>query len=409
MKYEILKSIRDAVIEEDCIWIITDYLNCLFKYDFRSQEIEAAAVFPDTMSCSFASFSQILKLENEIYFIPRMARSVFCYDIVKTKFYEVNIPFEGFQSDKKMDAIVYGKDIYCVNRYPDIVIKIDSMSKETEVFFPDKSNAVKEEMEGKVHKAYKAPCIFQKQLIWSNYNDTLTIFDIKTKAFSIEHLNGVMFGMVERLQKPLDRQVKDWIVGVRSFRERIWLFSFEGKVFLHDLGMHRTEFISMEQYKRYDDTDNIRELVIHDLAIVKGEVFFIPSYENQYIKYDCSTRQFEECMGESLRSWKNYRRSYTLCKVFNYNIWLYSYYENCFYILDTKKNVEHKKQLEICYKKLIMENPLFEDMMTKNKAYEFDDLDYLCDKVSAGDSKGKMEKDFSMVGKRILSKFITET
>ncbi len=71
--------------------------------------------------------------------------------------------------------------------------------------------------------------------------------------------------------------------------------------------------------------------------------------------------------------------------------------------------MEHKKQLEICYKKLIMENPLFEDMMTKNKAYEFDDLDYLCDKVSAGDSKGKMEKDFSMVGKRILSKFITET
>ena len=49
MANEILKSIQDAIIDKDGMWMIANSFKWLLKYDFLKEELELIARYPETI------------------------------------------------------------------------------------------------------------------------------------------------------------------------------------------------------------------------------------------------------------------------------------------------------------------------------------------------------------------------
>lgn len=413
MKRNILKGVVNGVIDNDNMWLITNSLSCLFRYSFLRNELELEAVFPEPLLSMRGAFEQMVKLENEIYLIPRMAKDIYCYHLPEKKFQKLNIPFEGFLDDKKMRAVVQGKYIYCVNRFPDVVIKINSATKEVNMFWDDTKQNIKKDIESAIYRAYKEPCLSQGEIIWSNYDSTLTVFHILEERFYTIALEMGSCGRIERWSNTREAALNDWIVGVTAFENALWLYSFEGKIFRYQNGTEKVENELLDSYVKYVDEDRIRPYIISSVVALNKALWIIPSYKNKCIKYK-DLERYEEAFKNYVENWKGHKREYTLCKVWNgVNILLYSYWESCFYVLNTENGSISKKIIHILYAKLAKENPGFERMLMEDGIYCFDDLEYLLEKLSIRDKGAGGQKKLSSgtVGKQIyqavqLEKFV---
>lgn len=400
MKHEVLKTVRDVIIDEDCMWIITSTLNCLFKYSFLRHALELTAVFPEIMRTDFEPFTKIVKKENEIYFIPRMANDIFYYNINDRSFHELCVPFNNFQTSKNIGVVTYGDKIYCVNRFPDAVIKIDTITKNTEIFNANINQSPNKDIESKIYRKYIDPCLFQNKIIWPNYNNILTIFDIENESFSLEILEGMPHERIERLRDIFEEKIEDFIVGIRAFEGKLWLCTHEGKICQYNDGLIKIEDKIVDSYAHYED--DFRSRIIYDIVPLKDELWFIPAYKNRCIKYNSNTKQFEEALDNYVENWEGYRRSYSLCKVINNRvILLYSYYENCFYILDTENDSVCKKTIELPYAKFASEDYNFEQMVFKDKIYSFDNLEFLFNKECQQNEK-EQKKLTQNIGQQIF-------
>lgn len=406
MKRDILRHVVGGVLDNDNMWLITDALGCLFRYSLSRTELELEAVFPEPLQSVRGAFEQMVKLENEIYLIPRMAKDIYCYHLLEKKFQKLNIPFEGFLADKKMRAVVQGKYIYCINRFPDVVIKIDSVTKEVKMFWEDIKQYTKGGSESIVYRMYKEPCLYQGEVIWPNYSNTLTVFSTEKEKFYTITLEERPCGRIERFSNVFGEMLEDWIVGITAFGDTLWLFSFEGKIFQYHNGTRRIENQLLDNYVRYVDDDRIRGYIIYDIVALNKGLWIIPSYKNKCIKY-CGLEQYEEAFTDYAENWKGNRRSY--CKILNgTNIWLYSYYESCFYVLNTEDDSVSKQTIYISYAKLSKGNTEFERMLVKDENYCFDDLEYLYKKLLAEDKETETQKKATSdtIGRQIYQAMI---
>lgn len=405
MKSAVINGINDVISDKDCMWVITDGLPCLFRYDYIAQEIELKAIFPNEANVG-APFSRMIKLENEIYFIPWSVKDIYYYDIPNEEFHKLDILFKEFCKDnwRRAEAVVVDGNLYCINRVPDAVIEINSITKEAKTFQVDMQLYSDYLLPCKEWTVYPEPCVYQEKIIWTNYRNILTVFDIRTKGFSIEKIEG----MSKEGPKRLSNVTEDYIIGVRFFEDVLWLFTFEGKVYQYDHTSHKIKNKSFEDYVYYEDDDGVVVCSLYDIVPLENELFLIPSYKNKCIKYNGHTDQYEETLNDYIQNWESNRRNYTICKVINNKkILLYSYYENTLYILDTEKNSVRKWKVEVSWTKFIKENPLFVQavnrILLKDYMYNFDDLDWLIQSVFVNGEKEEKGLLVSTVGERIYT------
>lgn len=403
MKNTVINGINDVIPDENCMWIISDELPCLFRYDYLTREIELKAIFPEEVNI-ICPFSRMIKMENEIYFIPWVVKDIYYYDITKNELYKLDIPFKDFSSDnwRKTEAVVEGGNLYCINRIPDAVIEIDPVTKEVKTFQIDMQLYADRLLPCDGWTVYSGPCVYQEKIIWTNYKNILSIFDIRTKEFSMEEIQGVS----KEGPKRLSNAAEDYIFGVKNFKEALWLFTFEGRVYRYDSTTHKIEDKSFEDYVYYDDDDGMVVCFLYEIVPLENELFLIPSYKNKCIKYNGSTDQYEEIIKDYTQNWEYDKRFYTMCKVINSKkILLYSYNENIFYVLDTDKNSTQKWKIEEPWTKFISQNPLFAQAVskfcTRDYLYVFDDLDWLIQSVSANDKKKEGKLSIGIVGEQI--------
>lgn len=402
MKSAVINGINDVIPDKDCMWIISNELPCLFQYDYFTREIELKAIFPEEVNTS-CHFSRMIKIENEIYFIPWSVKDIYYYDISKDELHKLDIPFKDFSSDgwRKTEAVVKNGNLYCINRIPDAIIEINSITKEAKIFQVDMQLYADRLLPYDGWAEYPNPCVYQEKIIWTNYKNILSIFDIRTKEFSMEEIEGV-----SEEPKRRSNATEDYIFGVRSFREALWLFTFEGRVYRYDTATHKIEDKSFEDYVYYDDDDGLAVCILYNIVPLENELFLVPSYKNKCIKYNGSTDQYEESIKDYTQSWEFSKRFYTICKVINgKKILFYSYNENIFYILDTEKNSVQKWKIEEPWTKFISQNPLFVQAVskfcTRNYLYIFDDLDWLIQSVSVNDKKKEENLSIGIVGEQI--------
>lgn len=403
MKSTVINGINDVIPDENCMWIISDELPCLFRYDYLTREIELKAVFPEEVN-TICPFSRMIKMENEIYFIPWAVKDIYYYDIAKNEFYKLDIPFKDFSSDnwRRTEAVVEGGNLYCISRIPDAIIEINSITKEVKIFQIDMQLYADCLLPYGAWTIYPNPCVYQEKIIWTNYKNILTVFDIRTKEFSIEKIEGIS----KEEPKRLSNVTEDYIVGVKVFEEVLWLFTFEGRIYQYDNTTHKLKNKSFQDYVYYDDDDGVILCYLCDIVPLENELFLIPSYKNKCIKYNGTTDQYEETINDYSDNWGINKRFYTICKVINHRkILLYSYCENIFYILDTEKNTVRKWKVEEPWTKFISQNPLFVQAMsrfyTRDYLYTFDDLDWLIQSVSVNDKKKEGKSSIGIVGEQI--------
>lgn len=402
----VLESVRDVIIDEACMWIITDQLNSLLRYNFRSKELELVAVFPEMMREEFSPFSKIVKLENEIYFIPRMAKDIFYYDISEKNFYALNIPFHSFQEEKKMEAVICGKYIYCINRFPDTVIKIDSVTKKTKIYAADMDAKTDKIIENKIYCTYRFLCLYHGKIIWPNYYNKLTIFDIESESFSMDVLEEFPCERIKNSQDLYGLKLDDWIVGVKAFDDMLWLCSHKDKVYLYDGKLKKIDHILFDRCMDSYNAADIKSgsyIMFLDMISLKDELWFISAYQNKCIVYHRKTKQFEEILDDYVKNWDGVRREYSIYKVWGDDkILLYSYFESCFYILDRKTNSVSRWEMEFPYVKFIKESTYLERLLIRDNVYDFDDLPYLFNKMKCGGEDKKEELSANInVGEKI--------
>lgn len=395
----ILKGVQDVLIEEKYVWIIANSIDWLLRYDISQKKLELVAPYPEDVGTDHNPFSKIVKLEDEIYFIPQTAKDIFFYDLNKKVFCKLNVPIDHTRYAHNIQTIVKGKVIYCIDRFPDFVIKIDTVSKKYKVFNFDDNLYINKTAESKIYRSYKGLCLHNEKIIWSNYGNILTVFDIEHEEFSVEVMDGLSQEKVKRINKDLNIELKDWIIGVHSFKNMLWLFSFEGRIYQYNDKTHKIENRFFGDYNI--NTDNLEVSVFRDIVPLGDELWFIPQYKNKCVKYSSNTNQFETGMDSYIQTWEGYERDYTLCKAVNkQEILVFSYYENCFYHLDTKQNLVHKKKLKVPVGEFIKE-PVFNHSMVDGNLYKFDDLDFLYKEISCRKEDKQLNCLNSVIGKNI--------
>ncbi len=382
VKNDILIGVSDVIIDQDSAWIISDAVNGLLRYDFLREELELVFMYPDTIGTNFSAFLKIMKIEDDIYFIPLTAKDIFYYELDKGQFHKLTLPQHLFCNVKHMHPIKYGKNIYCINRFPDLVIKINCETKKMDIFVSNVSVHRDDEIEREIYRIYWEPSLYDNKIIWPNYNDTLTVFDLQREIFSSIPLTGFLHKGTRLEQTGLLKgKLRDWVIGVRAYKGILWLLTFEGEVYQYNQGsLDKVVNQIFQEYGRYSDFNNNEKIILplfYDAIIVSDELWFIPQYKYQCIKYDGYNNKFElainviedECIG--------IEREYNLSKAFQKSILLFSYYENCFYVLDIDKNCVYRKTLEIPVLKFVNTNAEFRKSIMPNDFCGFDDLSFL--------------------------------
>lgn len=407
MKRNVLRNVRDVIVDQDCLWIITSTLNSLFKYDFAKNELELEAVFIKAMWADFDPFFKIVKIRNEIYFIPRMAKNFFYYNLDEKKFYELAVSFEGFQDSKNISVIEYKDIIYCLNRCPDVLIKINSHNKDIKILDFELYRFQDVNVERKIYSLYKEPCIYKEKIIWPSYNNILVIFDVKSESFSLKYVDSINFKKAGRWSKVFGEDINDFVIRIKAFDNVLLFITIEGRIYCYVAKRFleiRDEIF--DNYMHYNDVDGIMCPIIFDVMQLDDELLIIPSYKNRCVKFAIDTMECEGVLQEYLNKWNGNRRSYSFCKEINKHVFLlFSYYENYFYILDVMKDVVYRESIEFSYAKFAYKDKDFEQVIVKNGIYEFDELKFLLDTLVMNNIERKNEKKLRNIGKQIFSKF----
>lgn len=352
MDAKILECVNDVIVDENCMWIISDAWNCLFKYDFIKEVLQCTVVFPEELQDGSLLFSKIVKLQDEIYFIPRTAKNIFFYDLLKQRFQNLNVQADFLHDDQNRDVIIQNEYIYCINRFPDTILKINSDTKEVKLFKANNDQYINEKIERKIYRDYNtnSACLYKGKIIWPNYNNILTIFDTQREEFSVHMLRELPQEKIERLQEEYEeKEMSDWLISVKNYNDILFLISYGGKVYSYDDKTNKVE----EELFGNDIDKNAYEFVLPFFANaiqIKEDLYFIPQYRNKCMKYNYNTKKYEEVIDNYLENWNGYKREYTVCIALNeQKILLYSYHENCFYILDIENNSVAKKEIVIPY------------------------------------------------------------
>lgn len=382
-----LQNISDIVIDGNSVWIITDTLNCLFKYDLYSKELELVSEFPEMMQSDFAPFNKMVMVANEIYFIPRMAKDIFYYNLFEKKFYELHAPLDDFQEDKRMSIVVDGKMIYCINRFPDAIIKIDSETKEISKYYADIGAQTDKMIESKIYRSYRSLCFHDGKIIWSNYNKVLTIFDIDKEMFSTEFLEDFPCEKIVNSKDIFGLELNDWIVNVKVIKDILCLCTYKDKIYLYGKeGLQKVDNVLFDRCIESCNKAHItREAscIFREIVVLKDEVWFIPTYRNKCIVYDYNMDQFREELDTYIEDWNVDRREYSIYKVLSDGkILLYSYFENLFTIINTEVNsVKSLEKIEYSAEKFIKQSRILERLLIRNNYMPFDDLQFLINRV----------------------------
>lgn len=403
MEYNLLSAISDVDIDNDGIWILSDAWNVLFKYVYSREELELVAIFPEEIKSDEFPFFKLTRMGNEIYFTPQLAKNIFYYSLLDKQFHRISVACDEFQATKNMGIVKQGKYIYCINRFPDKVIKIDSETKEVNMFSVDNKAYINEKAESCIYRLYRNPCIYKNKIVFSNYGGVLVFFDLESEQFTIELFKMPDQTILERTRRIYEDGLNDWIVDVCNFEDELWLVSFNGKIYRYYDGKSELQDKSYAGLIHYQDTDDI-VIPFFGQAICMGKkLLLIPQYKNKCVYYNFETNKFEIIFKDYLENWKGYKREYTVLRALNSSeILAYSYHEKCFYILDIKTESVEKKILKIPYLKFANTDWRFLNLLRKNDViYEFDELPLICKDICTRKEEVEKTKVRADKGKEI--------
>lgn len=91
---------RSALLEDNVLWILTEYADTLVKIDWKRRKLENVFYIPVFRHIDYA-FTKMLKIKNKIFIFPHYSNRLFVFDITKESFEEIILPL------REMDVTSY--------------------------------------------------------------------------------------------------------------------------------------------------------------------------------------------------------------------------------------------------------------------------------------------------------------
>lgn len=234
---------------QDSIWFVPEEASILCQYQLNQERIVHIWLIPGDEMCALA-YNKILKHQNKLVFVPFGAEEVAIFDIEEEVFTKIKLPEWAYQNFHKFDNGFIKKNyIYLVpGTYPYVVrINIDNYKLEQSENLYEKCQSYSHKLDGMV------------DLSAASYDGANTLFIGYGVYYDRETYVGVLKINLETFHVYIKglKNIESWIKGMLWHRERLFLYSAEGKVSVLDEKLEIIEVITNRLLKDFVNPEDM--------------------------------------------------------------------------------------------------------------------------------------------------------
>lgn len=313
-------------IENDSIWFISFFYNCLCKYNIKNRKLEEFIEIP-LSNIKHGSFYNLKKVNEILVIVPARGRNIYFYNIEKRNFSNVNFKDIGTEEIKFQTCAVWKNYIYIFPVSYPYILKIELKSQKVEYI--------------------------NNKLIFEMFNRNLLMFmlqevQVKNKIYLLFYNSNKIFEFDMNTDKGRDIVIgnKENIYTSISLNEndKLILVEKKGDIFTVDLKKLNQNFIKPEII--YSCKEDMMTL---DCVKIQKYLFIFPnSLEKGIHEFDlqeCIMKKsnFSDfiCEIKTDKNWWIYEK-FSRAIYFNDKIYVMNILEKCLYEIDVKKGTVEK-------------------------------------------------------------------
>lgn len=234
---------------KDSIWFVPEEASILCQYRLNQECIVHVWMIPGDAMRALA-YNKILKYQNKLVFIPFGAEEVAIFDVQEEVFTKIKLPEEAYQNFHKFDdGIIKDNYIYLIpGTYPYVLrINMNNYELEQSENLYEKCQCYSYKLEGMV------------DLSAASYDGANTLFIGYGVYYDRETYVGVLKINLETFHVYIKelKYVESWIKGMLWHRERLFLYSAEGKVSVLDEKLETIEVITNSLLKDFVNPEDM--------------------------------------------------------------------------------------------------------------------------------------------------------
>ena len=140
-----------AIIDEDDLWLVSNYINALLNYDINKGNLKKIYLFPEKFINTYLTVSYV-KVGNKLFFAPYNSQNLWCFHIETENFEKIDLKLRNDEKDiqqkfrtifyYKGELILIGFKIPCILR---IDIKTNRVQRHDEYLIGLKKRGIEKE------------------------------------------------------------------------------------------------------------------------------------------------------------------------------------------------------------------------------------------------------------------------
>lgn len=358
MNKYLIRCISGLTYDKDKIYFINAYIPALMVYDCHKKDVEILGSFPKKVHL-VGAFERIIKCDRKIYLFPCYAEDIYCYDLDKKQYYELDILStlkNTMDKRKVLNVLEYNKKIYCICRCPIMVICIDPETDEFQIYIMPR-DLLREEKA--TDKTFFSVDINDNRLIFPYMYNAIIEFLLEEKIYKINFLNGISNLQNDSIYEEISLICVD-NQGV------IWMCDISGEVF-KVVNKKRIRVAMPNDFIGLYNDGYHEQPGINKMFVVGDELCFILRSSHKILKYNMSTAKFLWCDND-LAKWNDKGRNIAFlydAQIDARSFWIYSKNNDTVYKWDNKKGFIEKIEFAVSI------NALFESKLEKKYLLDF--------------------------------------
>ena len=292
-----IKYVKNIIYNEGKMYMISHLMTGVMVYDFNTKKVEKLCDYPQGAK-DINAFEIMLVYGTKLYLFPCGIDSIYCYDLERQQYTELvslhsitkSIPERLF-----FEAVVHDELIYAVCRSPHLIICINPMDDNVQVWEVDQEIPISDKI---VHVDFSV-CVYGNTLLYPYSSDMMIEFNTDDKKYKIVHLIREEEGYDEKYRCLLKMTMND--------TGKQWVYDWYGSVY--EIVSNKMVKINMppELEGLYDDGMYTGNTQITGVLFNKDRLYFLLNSDKRILVYDTQTNGFT-WIDNILTSWKPLER-----------------------------------------------------------------------------------------------------
>ncbi len=196
-----------AIIDEDDLWLVSNYINALLNYDINKGNLKKIYLFPEKFINTYLTVSYV-KVGNKLFFAPYNSQNLWCFHIETENFEKIDLKLRNDEKDiqqkfrtifyYKGELILIGFKIPCILR---IDIKTNRVQRHDEYLIGLKKRGIEKEEAilgyhyQRIKDSLYLPMLNQNIIVMFHLTDN------RFELFNIENLTSKGFDAIDYCNK----------------------------------------------------------------------------------------------------------------------------------------------------------------------------------------------------------------